>query len=81
MSGKKKELIKRVEVKGTPFVAVTDEEGTFLVLGRFKMTEKFKSKKEAIEKGSELTWNNITNVLGVLIETIGKGSITELKEN
>ncbi len=74
----KEELVERVEIEGSPFVCVTTEEGSFIVMGRFRMTKGFRKKEDAIKEATEMTWNNIVNVMSCIIESLKE--FNELKE-
>ncbi len=65
-----KELISRKEVDGTPFVIVTTEGKSFGVLGKYRITEPRKSKKEVEKELKEITWNRIIQVTMLLIEQL-----------
>lgn len=66
---KKEELIKRTEVPNSPFVVITTKEGSFGVLGKYRLTEVYATEKEAIAGTSAMTWNRIIQVMS-LVNTI-----------
>ena len=63
----KEELVKREDIKDTPFTIVTIEEESFGAMGGFRLTEK--GTKEEIKKElEEITWNRIVQVMMILNE-------------
>lgn len=61
-----KELINRCEIKDSPFVVVTVKEGSFGTLGKYRLTEVFKTKDEAIIAMEKITWNRIIQVMSLI---------------
>lgn len=55
------QLIERETLDGTPFEIVTTEEGTFVALGSYRLTE-FMSKEDAKEKILNKPWDLIISV-------------------
>lgn len=55
------QLIERETLDGTPFEIVTTEEGTFVALGSYRLTE-FMSKEDAKEKIQKKHWDLIISV-------------------
>lgn len=68
------ELIKREEVEGTPFVIVTTENGSFGVLGEFRITE-VKDIEVLREELRYVDWNRIIQVVMILINKMQKQDI------
>jgi hypothetical protein len=62
------ELLKRTEIKDTPFMVITSPEGSFGVLGSFRITELKKSETEVIKELKEINWNRIVQIVLVLIQ-------------
>ena len=69
-----KELITRKNVKDSPFevIGITDKNEYFAVLGEYRITEKFKSEKEAIKEVKGISWNRVIQVMMILIEKLNK---------
>lgn len=60
-SNQSSQLIERETLDGTPFEIVTTEEGTFIALGSYRLTE-FMSKEDAKEKIQKKHWDLIISV-------------------
>lgn len=60
-SNQSSQLIERETLDGTPFEIVTTEEGTFVALGSYRLTE-FMSKEDAKEKIQKKHWDLIISV-------------------
>lgn len=63
----KEELIKRVEIEGTPFTAILVEEKWFLAAGKYRLTEPLKSLEEC-KKESKPTWPRIMQMIYIVNE-------------
>ncbi len=57
------ELIKRRDIKDTPFTIVEIEGEFFGAMGQYRLTEKFNTYEEAHDTITANTWNNITNLI------------------
>jgi len=68
------ELIKREEVEGTPFIIVTTENGSFGVLGEFRITE-VKEIEVLREELRYVDWNKIVQVVMILINKMQKQDV------
>lgn len=64
------ELVRRTEIKDTPFTVITTEEGSFIVMGKYRLTEPFKTEEEAMDEGEKMTWNRIVQVVMLLWEQV-----------
>lgn len=62
------ELIKREDVENSPFQVITTEEGSFGVMGKYRLTEVYKDKKTAIKDLKKITWNRLVQVFMLLQE-------------
>lgn len=63
-------LIERERMENTPFVLIKEEEGYFLTLGQYKVTET-KETREEIEElitGDKTNWEFLMTVIGTIIE-------------
>jgi hypothetical protein len=61
------ELIKRTEMANSPFEIITTEEGSFGVMGKWRITET--STEEIIKTELEqITWNRIVQVIALINE-------------
>lgn len=63
------ELIQKEELTGTPFTVVTTEEGSFGVMGKYRITE-IGEKQAIIDELSYIEWDRIIQVCMLLIEEI-----------
>lgn len=68
---KAEELITREQIENTPFVIVSNKtEGKhFGMVGKFRVTEPNENYEELKEELVELSWNRITQVIGIIVET------------
>jgi len=64
------ELIKRHEIKDTPFTIIEIENKFFATMGQFRLTETYDTYQEAHDKITANTWNNITNLILTLHEIL-----------
>lgn len=62
------ELIKREDVAESPFTVITTEEGSFGVMGQYRITEPHKNKGKVIKELKKITWNRIIQVIMLLNE-------------
>ena len=73
-TGKQKsnfELIKRTEVKNTPFTMRTlKKDKHFGVMGKYRITEDFDNEEKCMNELEKITWNRITQVMMLLCEEI-----------
>jgi hypothetical protein len=65
-SSSKEELIKRKEVKNSPFTVITHEGQSFGVMGEYRVTEKMDSAKAVEKEVTKITWNRIVQVMMIL---------------
>lgn len=67
-SGKGEEMIKRQNIKNSPFEIITIEKESFGVMGEYRITEKYKTIKKVKEELETITWNRIVQVIMILNE-------------
>lgn len=60
--------INRKDIDNTPFTVITISKGSFVALGKYRLTELYKTEKEAIDEALKVDWNRITQVILLLIE-------------
>ena len=78
MEKKAEELIKRTEVKDTPFTIIETEEGKFLTMGKYRLTEPTDNMLELIEEGNKFSWNRAVQVMMIIAnEAMGNNKILE----
>ena len=53
----KEELIKRVQIKDSPFEVITQDGYSFGVMGNYRLTEKSNDAKEVAKELKKITWN------------------------
>lgn len=69
-----KELVRRTDIKDSPFQVVTTEGKTFGVMGKWRITEAEESNEENFEEVEEkviqelerMTWNRVIQVIMIL---------------
>lgn len=66
---KGKQLIKRFEVKDSPFVIVKIEKEYFGTMGKYRITESHKNKVDVEIELEKITWNRLIQVVLLLIES------------
>lgn len=67
------EIIKREHIKGTPFVAIKEEnKDWFITLGRYKVMEGFEGFEELTEyvHSQTVEWEFLTNVISVVVHEL-----------
>ncbi len=63
------ELVKREDVKDSPFTIVTTEEGSFLTMGKYRLSEP--DELDKIRKESKkITWNRLIQVMMLVGENM-----------
>lgn len=60
------ELITHIDE--TPFAVIESEQGFSVVMGKYRMSEAFKTKEEATENAKKITWMRILQVMGATME-------------
>lgn len=64
-----KQIVERQELPETPFHVVGNKNhGYFIALGRYRLTDTFEEKREAIDQLTYSKWKVITNLISTLIE-------------
>ena len=56
------------DVEETPFTIVRNEAEYMVVMGKFRISDTFKTKKEAVEYAKDKSWERILQVMSVMIE-------------
>jgi len=69
---KSKELVKRTQVDETPFTIITDTEKnvSFGVMGKYKITEDYKTEEECRSELKKITWNRLIQIVMLIIDTL-----------
>lgn len=62
--------VKRTDVKETPFTIIEIEGKFFGALANYRITEEYKTFIEVEQELKKITWNRITQVMGILIEIL-----------
>jgi len=62
------EIIKRKDIKNSPFIVITVEKGSFGTMGKYRITEIYETPEEVEEELKEITWNRIIQVIQLLTE-------------
>lgn len=68
----KKELIKRVQIKDSPFEVITQDGYSFGVMGNYRLTEKSNDPKEIAKELKKITWNRVIQIVMILDEVKSK---------
>ncbi len=66
------ELVKRKDIKETPFQVITTEGVSFGAMGEYRVTEKCETVKEVEKELKKITWNRIIQVMMILEEVKNK---------
>lgn len=61
-------LIERVEIDGTPFTAIRNEEEWFLTMGKYRLTQAMKTLEEVKNDATNTDWFRIMQIIGIMIE-------------
>ncbi len=70
--GEKEELVKREQIKDSPFEIITQEGYSFGIMGEYRVTEKYDKKTEVKKELKKMTWNRIVQVIMILNEVKDK---------
>mgnify|MGYP000732563874 CR=1 FL=1 len=68
----KEELIKRVQIKDSPFEVITQDGYSFGVMGNYRLTEKSNNAKEVAKELKKITWNRVIQIVMILDEVKSK---------
>jgi len=68
----KEELIKRVQIKDSPFEVITQDGYSFGVMGNYRLTEKSNDAKEVAKELKKITWNRVIQIVMILDEVKNK---------
>jgi hypothetical protein len=66
------ELIKRVQIKDSPFEVITQDGYSFGVMGNYRLTEKSNDAKEVAKELKKITWNRVIQIVMILDEVKSK---------
>lgn len=77
LQDKTEKLLDIQQVEGTPFVTVTTENGTFVALGRGRITDNYGTKQEALDQIYPSNWDFMLSVIFAMIKTVEKGDYEE----
>jgi hypothetical protein len=69
------QLIKRHEIKDTPFTIVEIEGEFFGSMGQYRLTEKYETYQEAHDAVTANTLNNITNLIITIHEILKNNAL------
>lgn len=75
------EIIERVKIPWTPFHVVgRADTGYFVAFGRYRLTDTYSTKAEAIEALEKEKWNTTVKVAGLVQEMMIEEEVRKLKE-
>ena len=63
------ELITREQIDETPFTVIGTKEGFFGSIGKYRITEPVETAEEVKKELEVISWNRITQIMLILIET------------
>lgn len=61
-------LVEREPIDKTPFWLITNQDGSFITLGEYRITEVKKDKAEALDELRNNEWNIIMHMCAVIVE-------------
>lgn len=64
------ELVKREEIKDSPFLVIEVEGKAFGAFGIYRITDEYKTKEEVIEALKPMTWNRIIQIVSIINEML-----------
>lgn len=65
---KNEQLIERVEIPESPFVAVRHDKKWFLTMGKYRLTEELESLEECEKQAFDTSWFRIMQIIGIMME-------------
>jgi hypothetical protein len=63
------ELVKRKEIPNSPFQVVTTTDGSFGIMGKWRLTE-LGTEKEITKEMETITWNRIIQVIALITDSL-----------
>lgn len=78
--GSNSEIIRRIDVKDTPFEIIVQEGKAFGVMGKYRITEAYEKESTVHEELKKVTWNRIVQIIMLLWEQKEENKITTKKE-
>lgn len=60
------------QVEGTPFMAVTNEDGTFLAMANYRLTPSFQTETQCLDYIEENKWTTVMNLFAIAIDLTSK---------
>lgn len=63
------ELVERIDIENTPFTIIGIDGMFFGVMGKYRITDEAKTKKEIEKELQSMTWNRVVQVILLLLET------------
>lgn len=67
-NSKIEQLTETTFLENTPFAIVRVDQNYFVACGRYRLTELMDSLDDAKEYAYRIDWNNITNVIGIIVQ-------------
>lgn len=71
-SNDKSKLIEKIEIENTPFTIMKHKDEWYILIGKYRLSEGYINKLEALEEAKKMTWEKIMQVIGVMIEEYKK---------
>ena len=73
-------IIEREEIEKTPFLLVTHENGSFIALGNYRISENYETKAEALNNINTNNWDHLFNLMVSLVQHLKNIDVSDLIE-
>lgn len=71
-SNSNEELLEQIPVENTPFTVIRQEKDYFVVMGKYRLTEKLETKEQALEAALDESWFRLMQIMRIMIEEYAK---------
>lgn len=69
---KGEELVKRTPVENSPFQIITTNGKSFVVLGKYRITQEFDTEEECMKAINPITWERLIQVCILVADELSK---------
>lgn len=76
-----KQLLNKEEIPNTPFTLVKTQEGYFITMGKYRLSQAHKTKEKAIQDLTINQWHHIATIAIIMAENIQTVKEEENKRN
>lgn len=73
-NSEKEELIKRTPIEESPFYVITTKDGSFGVIGEYRITEIMSEPEDVTNYFEKITWDKISTLILILIDKFNKST-------